>query len=109
MPTPAHFVVPLLVARLAKAGDQWLCDMWRITAMPRPVKPCTTRSSAARYAVFHRGSVTTPPVITGWSGCRLAHDSEIRTELNPQSAMLRKALAGGVCQPGHPVWAIASA
>src|SRR5690242_18338871 len=88
MPTPAHFTLPLLVEMLPKAGDQWLWDMCRITAMPRLVKPCTTRSSAARYAVFHRGSVTVSPDMAGWSGCRFAQDSETRAVLNPQASML---------------------
>ena len=89
MPTPAHFTPPLLVERLPKAGDQWLWDMCRITARPRLVSPCTTRSRASRYCVFQRGSVTVSPDVPGWSGCRFAQERETRTVLNPQASMFR--------------------
>jgi hypothetical protein len=39
--------------------------------------------------VFQRGSVTVSPDITGWSGCRFAHDRDTRTVLKPQASMLR--------------------
>src|SRR5215470_1128761 len=79
MPTPAHRIVPLLVSRFPNAGDQWLCDMCRITAIPFEVNPSTTWSTACMYAVFHFGSTTLSPDITGASGCRLAQESETRT------------------------------
>src|SRR4029079_16658570 len=94
MPTPAHFTLPLLVERLPKAGDQWLWDMCRITAMPRLVNPCPILSSASRYWVFHRGSVTVSPDVTGCSGCRFAQERETRTELNPHASMVREGTAG---------------